>query len=92
LTVGNDVESAVGITQSGSAKREIFDRAFEACDVDDFADVVLIFNEDEDAVEHILEEALCAEADADAEDSGGGQNWLIRDSDKAQNLEKDDES
>ncbi len=34
----------------------------------DFADVVLVFDEDEDAVEHVLEDGLGSEADADADE------------------------
>ncbi len=58
LAVGDDVEGAVGVADGGAAEGEVFDGAFEAGDVDDLADVVLVFDEDQDAVEHVLEDAL----------------------------------
>ena len=70
LAVGDDVEGAVGVAEGGAAEGEVFDGALEAGDVDDLADVVLVFDEDEDAVEHVLEDALRAEADGDAENAG----------------------
>ena len=70
LAVGDDVEGAVGVAEGGAAEGEVFDGALEAGEDDDFADVVLVFDEDEDAVEHVFEDGLRAEADADAEDAG----------------------
>ena len=70
LTVRDNVEGAVGVTEGGSAEREVFYSAFESGDVDDLADVVLVLDEDEDAVEDVFEDALRTEADADAEDAG----------------------
>ena len=92
LAVGDDVEGAVGVAEGGAAKGEVFDGAFEACDVDDLADVVLIFDEDQDAVEHVLEDALRAEADGDAENAGGGEQRLVGDAEEVENLEEDDEA
>ena len=60
LAVGNDVEGAISVTELGAAEREVFDGAFEPGKGDNLADVVLIFNEDEDAVEHVFEDGLGA--------------------------------
>ena len=92
LAVGDDVESAVGVAEGGAAEGEVFDGAFEAGDVDDLADVVLVFDEDQDAVEHVLEDALRAEADGDAENTGGGQQRLVGDAEEVEDLEEDDEA
>ncbi len=73
LGVGDEVEGAVGVAQGGEAEGEVLDGAGEGGDFDGVADVVLVFDEDEDAVEDVLEEGLRAEADADADDSGGGE-------------------
>ena len=70
LAVRDDIESAVGIAHSGATEGEVFDGAFESGDVDDLADVVLVFDEDEDAVDHVLEDALRAKANGHAEDAG----------------------
>lgn len=77
LAVGDDVEGAVTVAQPGAAEREVFDSALQAGDGDDFSYVVLILDEDEDSVEHVLEDGLGAEADTHAEDTGGGQERLV---------------
>ena len=66
LAVGDDVECAVGVADGGSAEGEVFDGALEAGEDDDLAYVVLIFYEDEEPGEHVFEEGLRAETDADA--------------------------
>ena len=92
LAVGDDVEGAVGVADGGAAEGEVFDGSFESGDVDNFADVVLIFDEDEDAVEHVLEDALGTEADGDAENAGRGEHRLVGDADEVEDLEEDDEA
>ncbi len=92
LAVGDDVEGSVAVAEGGTAEGEVFDGAFEACEDDDFTDVVLVFDEDEDAVEHVLEDGLRAEADADADDAGGGEDGLVRDVEDVEELEEGDES
>ena len=64
----------------------------EAGDLDALADVVLILDEDEDAVDHVLEDALCAETDADAEHAGGGEQGGEIDAEDGQNMQQDDEA
>jgi len=92
LAVGDDVESAVGIAEGGAAEGEVFYGAFQARDGDDLAYVVLVFYEDEDSVEHVLEDGLGAEADADADDAGGGEDGLVGDVEDIEELEEADES
>src|SRR5258707_50498 len=70
LAVGDDVEGAVGVADAGAAEGEVFDGALESGEAYDLADVVLVFHENEDAVDHVLEDALGAEADGDAENAG----------------------
>ena len=92
LAVGDDVEGAVGVAEGGAAEGEVFDGAFEAGEGDDFADVVLVFDEDEDAGDHVLEHGLRAEAEADADDAGGGEDGLVGDLEDVEDLEEGDES
>jgi hypothetical protein len=92
LAVGDDVEGAVAIAETGAAEGEVFDGAFESGENDDLADVVLVFDEDEDAVEHVFEYGLCAEADADADDSGGGKDGLVGDVEDVEDLKEGDEA
>jgi hypothetical protein len=92
LAVGDDVEGAVGVAETGAAEGEVFDGALEAGEEDDFADVVLVFDEDEEAVDHVLEDGLRAETDADADDAGGGEDGLVGDFEDVEDLQKGDEA
>lgn len=86
LAVGHDVDGAVCVAELGDAEGEVFDGAGEAGDADDVADRVLIFDEDEDAGEHVLEDGLRAEADAQADDAGRGDEGAERDAECGENL------
>lgn len=92
LAVRDEVERAVAVAELGGAQGEIFDRALEAGDANDFTDVVLVFDEDEDAVEHVLEDALRTEADTDANDTGRGQQRGEIDVEDGQDVQQDDEA
>jgi hypothetical protein len=92
LAVGDDVESAVCVADGGASKGEVFDGALEAGEADDLADVVLVFDEDENTVEHVLEDALCAEADGDAQNAGRSEKGLVADVQKVEDLQEDDEA
>src|SRR5271154_3811812 len=92
LVVGDDVEGAVGVANGGAAEGEVLDGPLDAGDVDDLADVVLVFDENEGAVEHVLEDALRAEADRDAQNASRGEKWLVGDVQNVENLEEDDEA
>ena len=92
LAVGDDVEGAIVVAKSGAAKGEVFDGSFETGGHDDLADVVLVFDKDEDAGEHVLEEGLCAEADADADNAGGGEDGLVGNVEDVEQLQEGDEA
>src|SRR5579871_1852765 len=92
LAVGDDVEGAVAVAQSCAAERKVFDGALETGDGNDFAYVVLVLDEDEDAVQHVLEDGLSAETDAYAEDTGGGKERLVGYVEDIQDLQKGDET
>ena len=62
------MDDAVAVAQGGPPEREVLDRAAHAGDPDDVALRELVLDEDEDAVEEVLDEALGAEADGDADD------------------------
>jgi len=89
LAVGDDVHRAVAVAQRGAAQREVFDCALQTRDFDRVAHVVLVFDEDEDAVEHVLEDGLRAEADAEADHTGRSDEGAERNSDGAQELHGD---
>ncbi len=50
------------------------------------ADGVLVFDEDEDAGEHVLEDGLGAEADAESDDAGGGDEGAEGDAEGSEDL------
>ena len=86
LAVGNDVDGAVGVAQLGDTEGEVFDGAGEAGDANDVADGVLVFDEDEDASEHVLEDGLRAKADAQTDDACRGDEGAERDPECGENL------
>lgn len=92
LAIGDDVEGSVAVAEGGAAEREVFDGAFESGDGDDLAYVVLVFDEDEDTVEHVLEDGLGAEADAHADNSSGGEDGLVGDIEDVEELQEGDEA
>lgn len=91
LAVGDDVECAVSVADARRAEGEVFDDAFESGNGHCLADIVLVFDEDEEAVDHVLEHGLRAEADADADDAGRSQDGLVGDVEDVEYLEQRDE-
>ena len=92
LRVGNDVEGAVGVADGGFAQGHGFDDAGKAGEAHGVADVELVFDDDEDAVEHVLDDVLSGEADGDSGDAGGGQQGAEVDADGVENLHAGDEA
>ena len=92
LAVGDDVHGAVAIAEGGGAQGKAIDGAGEAGDADDLTDVELILDEDEDAVEDVLEDGLGAEADANTDDTGGGEQRLDVKAEDKQHLQENDEA
>ncbi len=92
LTVGDDVERAVAVAQAGDAEAEVFHGSSEAGDADAVSDGVLVLDEDEDAGEHVLEDGLGSEADAQPDDAGRGDEGAQRDAKGAENLSEEIEA
>ena len=86
------MQGAVDVAEARETEGQVFYRAGEGSDFDDFADVVLIFCEDEDAVDDVFEERLRAETDADAEDTGGCEQGSVIDVEELEDLEEDEEA
>lgn len=84
--VGNDVEGAISVSKLGAAEGEVFDGALEASDSDGIANRKLVLEEDKDAVEHVFEQGLRAEADAQTDDAGGGDEGTEGKVDGAENF------
>jgi hypothetical protein len=89
LTIGDDIERAVTIAKLGEAQGKVFDGTLKACDFDHVAYVVLVFNEDEEAIKDVFKDGLRAEADAKAYYSGRGDEGSSRDADGAKDLNED---
>jgi len=89
LAVGDDVDGAVAVAERGATEGEIFDRTLQAGDFDGVTHVVLVFEEDEDAVEHVLEDGLRTKTDAKADNACGSDKRAERHSNGAQQLHAD---
>ena len=92
LAVGHDVERAVAVAELGAAKGEVLDGALKAGDLHGIADAELVLEEDEDAVQHVLEERLGAKADAETDDAGGGDEGAEREVDGPQDFDEEVET
>src|SRR5215469_13929153 len=73
LRIGYCVKGSIGAADRGLAQRHGFHCAGEACDDDDVAHVELILNQDDGAIEHILDQVLRGQSDGDAGDSCRGE-------------------
>ena len=91
LAVGHEMHVAVEIAQTHVAQRHFLDQAALAGDLDDVALPHLVVEQQEEAVEVVLDQALRAEADRDARDAGGGEDRRDRDADLAQHQHARDE-
>ena len=60
------------VAQGRTPERQVLDRPLDARDPDDVALVVLVLDQDQDAVEVVPDEALRAEADRDPDDAEAG--------------------
>ena len=63
LGVGDDVEGAVTVADFSAAEGHGLDDAGHAGEADGIADVELVFNQDEGAVENVFDDGLGGEAD-----------------------------
>ena len=71
--VGDDVECAVAVANGGFAQSHGLDGSGQASDFDGIAHIELVFNEDEDPVEHVPDDVLCCQADGYTDYSGGSE-------------------
>src|SRR5262249_7757765 len=71
--VGNHVQRAVGIAQQRTSHADFFDLAGHTGSTDHVADLVLVFDQDEKPVNHVLDQRLGAEPNSQAGNAGAGQ-------------------
>ena len=74
LAVGDDVHDAVDVAQHHHPQRHLLDRAALAAGLDHVAQPELVLEEDEEAGDDVLDQALRPEGDREAEDSGAGED------------------
>ena len=70
LPIADVPHDAREITQSGSAQRDLFDRADDLSGVDEVADAVLVLDDHEHAREEVLDKALRSESESNSADAG----------------------
>ena len=92
LRVRNDIEGAVTVAQPRQAQSQVFNGAGKRRDLDGFADVVLVFDDDEDAVDDVFEERLRGQADAHADNAGRGEQRFNIDPEQLQELQEENEA
>src|SRR5262249_51255515 len=88
FAVGNVVDRAVGVAQDGASEAHGLDGALHAGDLYDVADVVLVLEQNEEAIDYILDQRLSAEADGKTNDASGGDQRLNVDVEGSQDLDE----
>ncbi len=73
LTVGDEVDGAVKAADRGQAQGHGIHRAGHPREGDDVAHVVLVFDQDQDAVQHVFYNGLRRQANSHASDPRAGQ-------------------
>src|SRR5262245_22670663 len=91
FAVGDDVQGAVGIAQDGAAHGHVFDRALHAGDAHHVAEVVLVLQQNEEAVDHVFHQSLRAKPDGETGDSGRSQQRLHVDAEGGKHLHQREE-
>ena len=71
--IGNEMQRAFHIAQHRNAQGQALDRTADAPDFNPIPDRVLILQQNEEAVEEITDQRLCAEGEGQTHDPGGGQ-------------------
>ena len=74
VRIVDDLQVAAGILDDGGADADAADRAPEIIQDNDVADAVFSFKDDEEAGDDILNQALGAESDDQADDADAGQH------------------
>jgi hypothetical protein len=77
LTVGNDMQHAAEIAQHRDSERHPLDRAALPGGLDHVTDAKLVFEEDKEPGDEILDQALGAERKSQAQDSAGRESGPI---------------
>jgi hypothetical protein len=73
LAVGNDVDRAIKASERGLAQGHGIHSAGHPRQGDDVAHVVLVLDQNQDAVQHVFYNGLCRQADSHARDPRAGQ-------------------
>ena len=75
------MDDAVVVADDRAAERDALDRAGDVGDADDVAGAVLVFGEQEDAVDRVADEGLRAEREREAGDAEAGDDGRDVDAD-----------
>ena len=86
------MQGAIAVAETGATKAHVFNSARQRGYPDDVADVELVFKQDEDAIDHVLEDGLRAQADAYSEDTGTSEQRRKVYVEDGENVQQDDEA
>ncbi len=67
------MQRAIVIAQHGAAQAHLFDRTLHSRNADSVADVVLVLEQDEEAVDEVMHQGLRAKTDGQTGDAGARQ-------------------
>ena len=84
---------AVVITQNRAPQGHVFDHAFHTSNADGFTDVVLVLQQDEEAVDEVFHQSLSAKSNGESSDPSAGQqrfNVHLQDREHHQHGRKND--
>src|SRR3954462_6111353 len=87
FAVGHGVDGTIGVAQDRASQGHVLDGTLNTTDTYNIADVVLIFEEDEESVDDVFDECLRAKADRKAYHAGGSNEWLHVDVQYAKDLD-----
>ena len=71
--IGNDVQRAIAIAQRGSPHRDFFYSTCHPGRADGVANLKLVFNKDEEPIDHIFDQRLRAKSDGQSGNARAGQ-------------------
>lgn len=73
LAIGHVMDGPIIIAQHSAAQGHDFDRAFHPCNSNDITEIVLILQQNKEAVDDVFDEGLRAKADRKSGNAGAGQ-------------------
>ena len=88
LAIRDSVDGAVVVAQDGAAERHVFHSTFDGGSADGITNIVLVLEQDEEAVDDVLDQRLRAEADSQSGNACAGQYGAEVEADLGENFQR----